>query len=226
MSEMYIDIQKSNAFVRKVLWYMVFGLLITLATPFALLQFAPNLFRLGIEYGNILVLVELALVFFLSFRIYSMAAGTVKLLLVIYALLNGVTLSYIGLLYDPFVIFYALAITLTVFTVSAIYGFRTSEDLSSYSRFFKVGLISLILLSLLNIWLQADLLYWGVTVVGTVLFTGLIAYDMNRIRNLSFYLAEENGENTDVYAAAGALSLYLDFINLFLYILRFFGRKR
>ena len=141
-------------------------------------------------------------------------------------MLNGLTLCTIGFLYDPMIVLYSFGITLSIFTVSAFYGFKTTEDLASYSRFFTIGLVSLILVSLVNLWLGVSSLYWMITVGGTVLFTGLIAYDVNRIRNMSFYLAEEDGEDVEKYAVMGALSLYLDFINLFLYILRFSGKKR
>ncbi len=226
MSGMYVDIQKSNSFLRKVFLYMIFGIVLSVGTPITLYFVAPQFLNLAFQYHRVLVIAELIAVFTLSFRVYKMSSGTVKTIFILYSMLNGLTLCMIGLLFDPSIIFYSFGITFGIFVVSAIYGFKTTEDLASYSRFFKIGLISLILVSLVNIWIEASSLYWMITVGGTVLFTGLIAYDVNRIRNISFYLAEEDGEDVEKYAVMGALSLYLDFINLFLYILRFSGRKR
>lgn len=226
MSGMYVDIQKSNSFLKKVFLYMILGIVLSVVTPVVLYLAAPQVLEMALQYFRILMIVELIAVFTLSFRVYKMSSGTVKSIFIFYSMLNGLTLCGIGFLYDPLLILYCFGITLTIFVVSALYGLKTSEDLGSYSRFFRIGLISLILLSLANIWFQVSGMYWMITILGTVLFTGLIAYDVNRIRNISFYVAEEDGENIEKYAVMGALSLYLDFINLFLYILRFAGKKK
>lgn len=226
MSGMYVDIQKSNSFLRKVFLYMIFGIILSVGTPIVVSLVAPQFLQLAFQYYRVLVIVELIAVFTLSFRVYKMSSGTVKSIFILYSMLNGLTLCTIGFLFEPRIVLYSFGIAFGIFAVSAVYGFKTSEDLASYSRFFKIGLISLILVSLVNLWIGATSLYWMITIGGTVLFTGLIAYDVNRIRNISFYLAEEDGEDVEKYAVMGALSLYLDFINLFLYILRFSGRKR
>ena len=136
------------------------------------------------------------------------------------------TLTVVGLIYAPQVIFYAFMITLTIFVVTAIYGYTTQEDLSSYRRFFMIALISLIILSIINIFLKANMLEWIITIAGTVIFTGLIAYDVNRIKWISYQLADGDNEVMEKMGIIGALSLYLDFVNLFFYILRIFGRKK
>lgn len=226
MSGMYVDIQKSNSFLRKVFLYMILGIALSIATPAVLYIAAPNVLAIVMQYFKVLLIVELIAVFTLSFRVYKMSATTVKSIFIFYSMLNGLTLFFIGYAYDILTVLYCFGITLTIFVVCSIYGFKTSEDLGSYKRFLRVGLISLILLSVLNIWLQVSSLYWAISVFGVVLFTGLIAYDVNRIRNISSHMAEENGDTVEKYAIMGALSLYLDFINLFLYVLRFAGRKR
>lgn len=226
MSGMYVDIQKSNSFLRKVFLYMILGIVLSIATPAVLYVAAPQALEMAMRYFRVLMIVELIAVFTLSFRVYKMSSATVKTVFIFYSMLNGLTLSVIGFAYDPMTVLYCFGITLTIFVISALYGFKTTEDLGSYGRFFRIGIISLIVLSLINIWLQVSSMYWMITIFGTVLFTGLIAYDVNRIRNVSFYVAEEDGEAVDKYAIMGALSLYLDFINLFLYILRFAGRRK
>jgi len=143
-----------------------------------------------------------------------------------YSLVNGITLTVIGLIYAPQVIFYSFVITLTIFVVTAIYGYTTQEDLSSYRRFFKIALISLILLSVFNAFMRVGILEWVITIAGVVIFTGLIAYDVNRIKAISYQLADGDNETMEKMSIIGALNLYLDFINLFIYILRIFGRRK
>ena len=115
--------------------------------------------------------------------------------------------------------------TLVIFVVTAIFGYTTQEDLSSYRRFFTIGLISLIIMGLINMFLGVGVLYWIETIVGVVLFSGLIAYDVNRIKSLAYNVADGDAELVEKIGIIGALNLYLDFINLFLYVLRIFGRK-
>ena len=117
-------------------------------------------------------------------------------------------------------------ITLTIFVVTAIYGYTTQEDLSSYRRFFMIALISLIILSIINAFMGVGMLEWVITIGGVVIFTGLIAYDVNRIKFISYQLADGDNEAMEKMGIIGALNLYLDFINLFIYILRIFGRKK
>ena len=117
-------------------------------------------------------------------------------------------------------------ITLTIFVVTAIYGYTTQEDLSSYRRFFMIALISLIILSIINAFMRVGMLEWVITIGGVVIFTGLIAYDVNRIKAISYQLADGDNEAMEKMGIIGALNLYLDFINLFIYILRIFGRKK
>lgn len=226
MSGMYVDIQKSNSFLRKVFLYMILGITLSIVTPVVLYVAAPQVLAMAFQHFGILMIVELIAVFTLSFRVYKMSSAAVKSIFVFYSMLNGLTLCVIAYAYDFLTVLYCFGIALSIFIVCSIYGFKTSEDLSSYGRFLRIGLVSLILVSLVNIWIQVSSLYWAISIFGVVLFTGLIAFDVNRIRNMSFYVAEENGELVDKYAIMGALSLYLDFINLFLYVLRFAGRKR
>ena len=166
------------------------------------------------------------MVFSISFFINKISSSLAKILFFTYSLVNGVTLTVIGLIYAPQVIFYAFMITLTIFVVTAIYGYTTQEDLSSYRRFFMIALISLILLSAFNAFMRVGMFEWVITIAGVVIFTGLIAYDVNRIKFISYQLADGDNEAMEKMGVIGALNLYLDFINLFIYILRIFGRKK
>ena len=178
------------------------------------------------NYYPILLIAELVMVLSLTRMLNKMSTNIARILFFAYSLVNGVTLTVIGFIYAPQVIFYAFMITLVIFVVMAIYGYTTQEDLSSYRRFFMVALISLIILSIINIFLKADMLEWVITIAGTVIFTGLIAYDVNRIKWISYQLADGDSEIMEKIGIIGALCLYLDFVNLFSYILGIFGRKK
>ena len=221
-----IDIKSSNNLLRKVFLYMVLGIAISFGTGAYLLYFNQGLLSTLFNYYQFLVIAELAMVFSISFFINKISSSLAKILFFAYSLVNGVTLTVIGFIYAPQIIFYAFMITLTIFVVTAIYGYTTQEDLSSYRRFFMIALISLIILSIINAFIGVGMLEWVITIGGVVIFTGLIAYDVNRIKAISYQLADGDNEAMEKMGIIGALNLYLDFINLFIYILRIFGRKK
>ena len=221
-----IDIRSSNNFLRKVFLYMILGIAISFGTGAYLLYFNQGLLYVLFDYYKFLVIAELAMVFSMSFLINKISASFARILFLAYSLVNGITLTTIGIIYAPQVIFYAFMTTLTIFVVTAIYGYTTQEDLSSYRRFFIIALISLIVLSIFNAFMKVGMLEWVITIAGVVIFTGLIAYDVNRIKALSYELADGDNEAMEKMGIIGALNLYLDFINLFIYILRIFGRKK
>ena len=113
-----------------------------------------------------------------------------------------------------------------MFIVIAAYGYTTKEDLSNYGKYLMTGLISIIIMSLINFFLKAPILYWIGTVLGIVIFSALIAYDVNRIKKIAFQMSNGDEEVMNKLGIIGALNLYLDFINLFLYLLRIFGKRR
>ena len=221
-----IDIKSSNNLLRKVFLYMILGIAISFGTGAYLLYFNQGLLSTLFNYYPFLVIAELAMVFSISFFINKISSSLAKILFFAYSLVNGVTLTVIGFIYAPQIIFYAFMITLTIFVVTAIYGYTTQEDLSSYRRFFMIALISLIILSIINAFMGVGMLEWVITIGGVVIFTGLIAYDVNRIKFISYQLADGDNEAMEKMGIIGALNLYLDFINLFIYILRIFGRKK
>ena len=221
-----IDVRSSNNFLRKVFLYMILGIAISFGTGVYLLFFNQDLLYRLFDYYKFLVIAELAMVFSMSFLINKISASLARILFLAYSLVNGVTLTTIGIIYAPQVIFYAFITTLTIFVVTAIYGYTTQEDLSSYRRFFIIALISLIVLSIFNAFMRVGMLEWVITIAGVVIFTGLIAYDVNRIKAMSYQLADGDNEVMEKMGIIGALNLYLDFINLFIYILRIFGRKK
>jgi hypothetical protein len=173
-----------------------------------------------------LMIGQLILVFVLSARIHKMSYMTAKLMFTVYSFTTGLFLSFIMYVYDFWSIAFALGTTIVVFTVMSIYGLTTKEDLSKFSNIFKTALISLIIVSLINMFLRSASLYWIISYAGVIIFTGLIGFDMQRIKHMMYEVSEYDGELTGKLSIMGALTLYLDFINLFIYLLRIFGKRR
>ena len=221
-----IDVRSSNNFLRKVFLYMILGVGISFGTGTYLYQFNQELLFTLSRYFNILGIASIAMVLGLNFFLKKMSAGMARILFVLYSLVIGIIFSAVGFAYSPLAILYAFGTALIIFVVMTIYGFMTKEDLSSFRTFFIVGLISLIIMGFINIRLGVGPLYWIETIAGIVIFSGLTAYDINRIKWESYQLADEDNEIVEKMGIIEALELYLDFINLFLYLLRIFGRKK
>ena len=221
-----IDIKSSNNLLRKVFLYMILGIAISFGTGIYLYQFNQELLFSLSRYFNILFIGSIGIVLVSDFMLKKLSASILRILFLLYSLIIGTVFSTIGFLYSPLAILYAFGTALTIFVVMAIYGFISKEDLSSYRAFFIVGLISLIIMGFINMYLGVGPLYWIETIAGIVIFTGLIAYDVNRIKWQSYQLADGDTEAMEKMSIDGAFSLYLDFINLFFYLLRIFGRKK
>ena len=221
-----IDVRSSNKFLRKVFLYMVLGVAISFGTGIYLYKYNQELIFSLARYFNILGIAGVGMVLGLNFFLEKISAGMARIMFVLYSLILGTIFSTIGFVYSPLAILYAFGTALIIFVVMTIYGFMTKEDLSSYRTFFIVGLISLIIMGFINMYLGVGPLYWIETIAGIVIFTGLTAYDINRIKWESYQLANGDNETVEKMGIIEALELYLDFINLFLYLLRIFGRKK
>ncbi len=212
-----------------ILW-MVFGLLMTGITGFLFV----NSLMWGIipdDIVGIIIIVAIVMEFItviaFSALTYKASAGALKAMFIFYSLLNGITLSVLVFAYEINIVINAFVGTVLLFTVLAIYGYATKEDLSKYSSILKAGLIALILMGIVNIFLRSDGVMWISSILGVVIFIIFIAVDVNRIKNnVLYYAINEDMSIVDKIEIHGALSLYLDFINLFIYILRILGRKR
>ncbi|MEG0069689.1 Bax inhibitor-1/YccA family protein [Cetobacterium sp.] len=218
------EYQTKNSFLRKVFLQMFLGLLVTGGVAWSVVQSNKMIAFVG-NYMTFIIIAELVLVLGLNLGINKINSGVAKLLFVGYSAMNGLVLSIVMLIYNPTSILYVLGVTSLIFIVMSIYGLRTKEDLSSYDRFFKGGLITLVIVSLLNIFLKISILDWFISVCAVVLFTALIAYDINRITK-TFQFDGMSEEEYNKFSTIGALMLYLDFVNLFLNLLKLFGGKR
>ncbi|MDR1834267.1 MAG: Bax inhibitor-1/YccA family protein, partial [Fusobacteriaceae bacterium] len=212
-------------FLRKSFLHMTMGILVPAAVAVYFLFFDRRIF-FAIRDVRVIGVIQLVVVLFLSFSIRKISFVTAVILFYLYSALTGVTFAYVGALYSPASVLYTFAITLTIFAALSVYGYLTKEDLRGYGKFFMIGLLSLILLSVVNLFLNASTLYWIGTVAGVAIFTLLIAYDVNRIKRWSEELIREDPAMAAKMGIIGALELYLDFINLFLYALRIFGKRR
>jgi FtsH-binding integral membrane protein len=172
----------------------------------------------------VLLLGTLGLVFFISFRINRLQASTALGLFLLYAALLGMALSSIFLTYTGASIARVFFISAATFGAMSLWGYTTQRDLTGMGSFLMMGLIGLIIASLVNIFLKSSALDWTVSVIGVLVFVGLTAYDTQKVKEL--YNAYDDGTVAGRKAVMGALSLYLDFINLFLMMLRLFGDRR
>lgn len=218
-----IEISTKNSFLRKVFIQMFLGLLVTGGVSLYVVQ---NQLLIGFvaNYMTFIIIAQLLLVFGINLGINKISSITAKLLFIAYSAMNGFVLSIVMLIYEPYSILYILGVTSLIFVGMTIYGLKTKEDLSSYDGFFKGGLITLIIVSLLNLFLRISILGWFISVCAVVLFTALIAYDINRIVKI-FQNNNLTEEEYNKFSTIGALMLYLDFVNLFLNLLRLFGKR-
>ena len=175
--------------------------------------------------GWVVMLAPLALVFFLSFRIHAMSQGTAQLTFWGYAALLGASLSSIFLMYTGASIATTFFVTAATFGAMSLYGYTTKRDLSGFGSFLFMGLIGILIAMLVNIWLQSAALNFVVSVLGVLIFTGLTAWDTQRIKG-EFYAVGHDAALAGKAAIMGALSLYMDFLNIFLFLLRFMGDRR
>lgn len=218
---------ETRAFMTRVYGWMSAGLALTGAIAYAVAgseaMVSAIVLNQWIFWG--LLLLELALVWILSAAIQKMSVAVASGMFLVYASLNGLTLSVIFLAYTSASIALTFFVTGGTFFAMCLYGATTKRDLTSMGNLMFMALIGLILASVANWFFQNPALYWITTYAGVAIFVGLTAYDAQKVKRMSQVL-EEGSEAASKAAVIGALALYLDFINLFLFLLRIFGRRR
>jgi FtsH-binding integral membrane protein len=225
--------QGLRAHMLRVYNYMALGLVMTGVTAWAVANTAlGSLFfsvsatgGLGMTaLGWVAFLAPLALVLVLSFGIQRMSVGTAQLVFWVYAALMGVSLATIFFAYTMASITQVFFVTAATFGAMSLWGYTTSRDLTGMGSFLFMGLIGIIIASIVNIFLGSSALGFAISIIGVLVFTGLTAYDTQKIKEM--YYVGDDGSVAGRKAIMGALSLYLDFINLFLMLLRLFGDRR
>lgn len=172
-----------------------------------------------------ILIAELVLVFVLAGRINKLSMGTATFLFILYSILNGVTMSLIFIIYTESSIASTFFVTAGTLGAISIYGYATKKDLSSWGSILIMGLIGIIIASIANIFMASETLYWIISYAGVLIFVGLAAYDTQKIKKAILDPNVEVNESLNKIALMGALELYLDFVNLFLHLLRIMGNR-
>jgi len=217
-----------QAYMSQVYGWMTCGLLLTAfvswfaaRTPAVMeLVFANRITFFG------LIIAQLALVFFLSGMVHRLSCAVATGLFMLYSALTGVTMASIFLVYTYSSIASTFFVTAGMFGAMSFYGYTTKRDLSRFGSLLFMALIGIVLASLVNFWLKCPALMWAITYMGVVVVVGLTAYDTQKLKNIGDQIDARDTENLSRYSIMGALTLYLDFINLFLMLLRIFGNRR
>ena len=227
-----------RAYMLKVYNYMASGVLLTGFIALILFKMSVitgpageilGLTNLGNTIYNsgfawVLMLAPLGVVLYMSFGIAKMSASKAQTVFWIFAALMGASLSSIFLAYTGTSITRVFFITAGTFGAMSIYGYTTKKDLTKLGSFLIMGLFGIIIASIVNIFLKSSMMYFVISIIGVLVFVGLTAYDTQKIKNM--YLSSDSGEVIGKKAVMGALTLYLDFINLFIMLLRLFGQRR
>lgn len=217
-----------QAYMAQVYGWMTCGLLLTAFvswyaahTP-AIINF---IFSSQITFFGLIIL-QLGLVFVISGMVNRLSGTMATALFMLYSALTGLTLSSIFIAYTYSSIASTFVVTAGMFGAMSLYGYTTKRDLSGFGSMLFMGLIGIVLASLVNIWLKSPALMWAITYIGVLVFVGLTAYDTQKLKAMGEQLDADDKDSFRKYAIVGALTLYLDFINLFLMLLRIFGNRR
>ena len=227
-----------RAYMLKVYNYMATGILLTgiialltfkmsvvtndSGVIVGLTQIGNALYLSGLKW--VVMLAPLGVVFYMSFGIKKMSASKAQTTFWVFASLMGLSLSSILLIYTGLSVTRVFFICSATFGAMSIYGYTTKRDLTKLGSFLMMGLIGIIIASVVNIFLKSSMMYFVISILGVLIFVGLTAYDTQKIKNM--YSSSDTGELMGKKAVMGALTLYLDFINLFLMLLRLFGQRR
>jgi uncharacterized protein len=217
--------ERTNTFLNAAYGWMCFGLIVTAATAWFTAS-SPTLVRTILANGPlfwVLAFVQLAIVFVLSARVQQMTSTTAAMLFIAYSALTGITLSFVLLAFTGESIATTFLVSGGTFAGLAIYGTTTKRSLSGLGQFLFMGLVGVVLASAVGIFWHSDALQFALSFVGVIVFAGLTAYDAQR---LAVMAQQAPPDDVSSYAIVGALALYLDFMNLFLFLLRFTGNRR
>ena len=227
-----------RAYMLKVYNYMATGILLTgiialltfkmsvvtndSGAIVGLTQIGNTLYNSGLKW--VVMLAPLGVVIYMSFGIKKMSASKAQTTFWVFASLMGLSLSSILLIYTGLSVTRVFFICSATFGAMSIYGYTTKRDLTKLGSFLMMGLIGIIIASVVNIFLKSSMMYFVISILGVLIFVGLTAYDTQKIKNM--YSSSDTGELMGKKAVMGALTLYLDFINLFIMLLRLFGQRR
>jgi FtsH-binding integral membrane protein len=223
----------AKTFMSKVFSWMFLALAVTALVSYT---FASSMDLMGLLYnldngnmsilGWVVMLAPLAFVLIIGFRFKSLSRNTLLFLFISFAILMGMSLSSILLVFTGASVFTTFMVTAGTFGIMALVGYTTKTDLTKFGSILMMGLVGIILASIVNFFLGSETMDYVISILGVLIFTGLTAYDVQKLKNVGMALGPYQGLNRDKMAIVGALTLYLDFINLFLFLLRFLGNRR
>ncbi|MEI6852905.1 MAG: Bax inhibitor-1/YccA family protein [Bacteroidota bacterium] len=221
----------SRTFMARVFSWMFLALTITAITSFVWAA-TPSLFEI-LRYptgkltliGWIVLLAPLGFVLLMSFGIQKLPAPIMVILFIVYSLLMGMSLSFIFLLYNLGTIGITFGITSAMFGVMAITGYVTKTDLTKFGSILMMGLVGIIIAMFVNFFMKSEMMGYIISIIGVLIFTGLTAYDVQRLKKIGT-MVDNSGSMVLKMSILGALTLYLDFINLFLFLLRLMGGRK
>ena len=227
-----------RAYMLKVYNYMATGVLLTGIISLISFKLSADISASGQiialkPYGNaifnsglkwVIMLAPLAVIFYMSFGINKMSTSKAQTVFWIFTILMGLSLSWVLIVFTGVSVARVFFITSATFGAMSIYGYTTKRDLTKLGSFLMMGLIGIIIASLVNIFLKSTMMHFIISILGVLIFVGLTAYDTQKIKNM--YTSSDSGEIIGKKAVMGALTLYLDFINLFIMLLRLFGQRR
>lgn len=219
---------EQRSFVTKVYKWMGFGLLLTALAAYlaASSETFISMLSQNMMIFYLLIFGELGLVIYLSTRIQKMSAEAAAGSFIVYSILNGLTISLLLLMYTGESIAATFLSTALTFGAMSVYGYFTKRDLTTMGSYLYMALIGLIIASVVNIFWANGTLYWIISYVGILIFVGLTAYDTQKIKKIGATVNMDDTQTSQKLAIIGALALYLDFINLFLMLLRVAGDRR
>ena len=216
--------QGLRSYMLKVYNYMTSGLALTGLVAYVVANTGMFQAIYGSGLGFIVMLAPLGIVFFMGAKIEKMKASTVQTLFWVFSILMGASLSYIFIIYTSTSIMRVFFITAAMFGAMSLYGYTTKRSLAKWGSFLFMGLIGVVIAMVVNIFLQSSMMHFVISVIGVIVFTGLTAYDTQRIK--AVYAASDGQSVMTKKAVMGALSLYLNFINMFIMLLHLFGGQR
>jgi len=223
------DESSVQSFMTGVFSWMFIALAITAVTAY-FVAITPSILQLMITetglsiFGWVVMLAPIGFVLLMSFRFQKLSAVSLSLLFLIYSVLVGLSLSFIFLVYTMGSIATTFGVTSLTFGIMAVAGYTTKTDLTKFGSILMMALFGIIIATLVNFFLKSDSMQYLISFIGVLVFTGLTAYDVQKLKKMGTEMTAGQ-ESTRKYAIMGALSLYLDFINLFLFLLRFLGRR-
>ncbi len=232
--DQYESVSLSRSFVANVFTWMFAALAITAvfayyfstSETFLNMMFTISNGRASMSpFGWVIMLAPLGFVLLMSFGYNKLSGIALTVLFIIYSIIMGMSLSFIFLVYSLGSIYLTFAITAGTFGVMAVLGYTTKIDLTKFGSIMLMGLVGIIIASVVNFFMRSEMMSYIISVIGVLVFTGLTAYDVQKIKRIGAGV-ELGSESTKKMAIMGALTLYLDFINLFLFLLRLFGSRR